>query len=616
MSSIMSYLCAAAGMVLLIFLIRAISKSATDRKKLANLALFPQQNPNPVVEVLLDGTVSYMNPAAQNLFADLGKRSFSHPLLSAINARLEEFRSGKLTFLTADLIIEGRIYEQKVYALAESNILRVYSSDITKQKENEKRLANLALFPQQNPNPVIELKLDGKVSYLNPAAARRFPDMQEKGSAHPLFDVIRTKFEVFQRGELSSYACEIVLGEEVYEQKVYAIPESNLLRVYSSDITKQKENEKRLANLALFPQQNPNPVIELKLDGKVSYLNPAASRRFPDMQEKGSAHGLFDVIRPQFAAFQKGELSSFTCEISIGEEIYEQKVYAIPESKIMRVYSSDITERKRTEQIIREKNKDITDSINYAKRIQLSMLPKDHDLNEILEDHFILFMPKDIVSGDFYWSNVVTSRKNETIVEKLALVAAVDCTGHGVPGALMSIVGTTLLNQTVRNPDINSPGEALSFLNHELPKNLKGSADDEIKDGMDMTMVAFSRDKMRLYFAGAMNPIYIISGGKLTEIKGDKQPISSSPTLEKKSFTTHSFDLKPGDLVYLFTDGYADQFGGPNGKKFKYKSFQELLLKNAGLSISEQRDALQKTFLDWKGDLEQIDDVLVIGIRL
>jgi len=481
---------------------------------------------------------------------------------------------------------------------------------------DKKYYANLALFPEQNPNPVIEVRLDGEVTYMNPAAKKRFPELQINGLEHELFSVIRKKIEEFTNKSLKTFDCEITIGESIYEQKVYAIPESNLLRVYSSDITRQKEIENRLANLALFPEQNPNPVIELRLNGKVSYLNPAAKNRFPSMQEEGISHGLFDLIRPHIDAFKNNQLKTYTCEIIIGTEIYEQKVYAIPESKILRVYSSDITERKRTEKLIRQKNEDITDSINYARRIQRSMLPKDDEMNEMLKDHFVLFLPKDIVSGDFYWSTVVNSGSNDAM-ERLALVAAVDCTGHGVPGALMSIVGTTLLNQTVHNPDINSPAEALNFLNNELPKNLKGrTATDDIKDGMDMTMIAFSRDKMRLYFAGAMNPIYILREGELSVVKGDKQPISSSTAYEKKGFTNHQFDLKKGDLIYLFTDGYADQFGGPKGKKFKYNQFQELLIANAGKSMEEQKESLKKTIDEWRGELEQVDDILVVGIRV
>jgi serine phosphatase RsbU (regulator of sigma subunit) len=462
---------------------------------------------------------------------------------------------------------------------------------------DKKRLANLALFPQQNPNPVIEVSMNGEVTYMNPAAKNQFPELQISGFEHELFSLISEKVEEFKSGELKMYSCEINIEGRIFEQKVYAITESNLLRVYSSDITKQKEIENRLANLALFPQQNPNPVIELRLDGKVSYLNPAAQNRFPDMEEKGSEHPLFDIIRPKFDAFHNGTLSSYTCEITIGEEVYEQKVYAIPQSKILRVYSSDITERKRTEKIIRQKNEDITDSINYAKRIQRSMLPKEEEMDAILEDYFVLYMPKDIVSGDFYWVNRVklTPREQNAAAtggnKDVVVIAAIDCTGHGVPGALMSIIGNTLLNQTIKNPLINSPAEALDYLNHELPKNLRAAKGEVIRDGMDMTMCAINFATNTLQMAGANNPIYIISGETLNIIKGNKQPVSGSTEEEKKPFTNNSVQLQKGDIVYLFTDGYADQFGGPNGKKFKYKQFQEILSANAKQRMHKQNSA-------------------------
>lgn len=490
---------------------------------------------------------------------------------------------------------------------------------LRKSNKDKKRFANLALFPEQNPNPVIEVALSGKVSYMNPAARRLFPELETGGFQHPLLSEITPRISDFKSGELKSFDCELNIDGKIYEQKVYAIPESNLLRVYSSDITKQKDTEKRLANLALFPEQNPNPVIELNLDGRVSYLNPAAKRRFPDMQEKGSEHGLFDVIRPHFEAFHEGALNSFTCEITIGEEIYEQKVFALAESKILRVYSSDITERKRTEKIIRQKNEDITDSINYAKRIQRSMLPKEEELDEILQEHFVLYLPKDIVSGDFYWATrirLTPEGKASEHSKELTVVAAVDCTGHGVPGALMSIIGNTLLNQTIKNRNINSPAEALDFLNNELPKNLRAGKGEVIRDGMDMTMCAIDFSTYAVNFAGANNPIFIVRDGVIGEVKADKQPVSGSTDEIKKPFTNHVLQFKKSDLIYLFTDGYADQFGGPKGKKFKYKPFQELLLRNSKLPMHEQKIALEKAFSDWKGDLEQIDDVLVIGIRM
>jgi serine phosphatase RsbU (regulator of sigma subunit)/Tfp pilus assembly protein PilF len=267
--------------------------------------------------------------------------------------------------------------------------------------------------------------------------------------------------------------------------------------------------------------------------------------------------------------------------------------------------------------IIERRNKDITDSIQYAFRIQQSILPREAIFRETFRDHFVYYSPKDVVSGDFYWLEVLHTTPKSGERSKVAVLGAIDCTGHGVPGALMSIVGNTLLNQTIKNPDINSPADALNFLNRELPKNLKsGGADDTIRDGMDMVLCTFNFNSKRLDFAGANNSIYIVRNGALTELKGDKQPISSAADEDKKDFVNHSFDLLEGDCVYLFTDGLADQFGGPKGKKFKYKQLEELLIGNARLPLSEQKNALHTALENWKGDLEQVDDILVIGVRI
>lgn len=267
--------------------------------------------------------------------------------------------------------------------------------------------------------------------------------------------------------------------------------------------------------------------------------------------------------------------------------------------------------------IVDEKNKDIIDSINYAKRIQRSFLPRDEKFSQSFDDYFILNLPKDVVSGDFYWLENVHTTPTLGNSNKITALAIVDCTGHGVPGALVSIVGNTLLNQTIKNTDVNTPADALNFLNQELPKNLKKqSKDDIMRDGMDMVVCAFDINSGKLHFSGANNPIYIISNGQLTVKPGDKQPISASESELKKEFTNHTFDIFKNDCVYLFTDGYADQFGGAKGKKFKYKQLQELLLANAHLTMNEQKEILLKTIESWKGSLEQVDDILVIGIRI
>jgi serine phosphatase RsbU (regulator of sigma subunit) len=264
--------------------------------------------------------------------------------------------------------------------------------------------------------------------------------------------------------------------------------------------------------------------------------------------------------------------------------------------------------------IIEQKNKDITDSINYAKRIQLGILPSEETLQKCFNEYFVLYQPKDIVSGDFYWA--VESGNRET-GDKLSIIAAVDCTGHGVPGAFMSMLGNTLLNQTILNPDVKSAADVLDYLNSKLPENLKStSAEMNIRDGMDMTLCIFDLKNMKMQFAGANNPCWIIRDNELTEIKGDKQPISASTDLEKKKFSNHVIDLQKNDCIYLFTDGYADQFGGANEKKFTYKRLKELLLQNSRKDPSQQKAILERTIEDWKGSLEQIDDICMIGIRV
>jgi serine phosphatase RsbU (regulator of sigma subunit) len=264
-------------------------------------------------------------------------------------------------------------------------------------------------------------------------------------------------------------------------------------------------------------------------------------------------------------------------------------------------------------ELLEEKNKEVLDSINYAQRIQRSILPPPEEMQKALKNHFVLYKPKAIISGDFYWMAQVHTTDNINMV----VLAVIDCTGHGVPGALMSIVGNTLLNQTIKNNDINTPAQALDFLNHELPKNLKAQQKGEIiRDGMDMVMCAINTQTRQLYFAGANNNLYILRKGSVIELPGDKQAISGSTDDVKKPFTNHSLQLEKDDVLYLLTDGYADQFGGPKGKKYKHKQLEALFVAISDKPIAEQREALNKSFEDWRGTQEQVDDVTVIGVRV
>ena len=265
--------------------------------------------------------------------------------------------------------------------------------------------------------------------------------------------------------------------------------------------------------------------------------------------------------------------------------------------------------------LLEEKNKEVADSINYASRIQKSIMLDEQSAKEILPNSFVLYMPKDIVSGDFYWISTITNTTNKDLSKNLIITAVVDCTGHGVPGAFMSLIGSTLLNQTLTNSTINSCSQALDFLNEELPKNIKSSSSSgTIKDGMEVSMCLFDFEKKNLNFAGANNNVYLIRDGKMHFYSGDKKPIGQG--YETKKFTDTFIALQKNDIIYMFTDGYPDQFGGEKGKKFKYKQLEEILLEHSSKPLEAQKEILRQKFLAWKGELEQVDDVCIMGIKI
>lgn len=253
-----------------------------------------------------------------------------------------------------------------------------------------------------------------------------------------------------------------------------------------------------------------------------------------------------------------------------------------------------------------EKNKDITDSIRYAKRIQDASLPKMNKLTTALPNSFIYFNPKDIVSGDFFWI-----RKSADHI----YVAVVDCTGHGVPGAFLSIVANNLLNQAYDENPGAEPAKILNRLSVLASTALQsGTETMQLRDGMDLSLCRINLQSKQVDFAGAYNSLYLIRQNKIIEYSADHLSIGSIE--ENKTYTHHSFQFEPNDQLYLFSDGFADQFGGEKGKKYKYHHFQELLVKNNTNSMEEQRSLIDKEFHYWKGPLEQVDDVLILGIRL
>ncbi|MEW6469596.1 MAG: tetratricopeptide repeat protein [Bacteroidota bacterium] len=258
--------------------------------------------------------------------------------------------------------------------------------------------------------------------------------------------------------------------------------------------------------------------------------------------------------------------------------------------------------------IIVQANTAITDSIRYAKRLQEAILPPARLFSQLLPDSFVFYRPKDIVSGDFYW----LERWGNQI-----LVAAVDCTGHGVPGAFMSIIGYTQLNRIVNELGISRPSLILNALNKSVSALLRHGHDhSQMKDGMDISLIAIEPGQRTVQYAGAFNALYLVRDGKLVIIPADRFPVGQYHAGDIRNFTNHELQLNAGDRLYLFTDGFADQFGGSRKKKFKQRQLQEELLLLSHLPMNEQGLALERVFDNWKGGLEQVDDVLVIGIGL
>lgn len=274
---------------------------------------------------------------------------------------------------------------------------------------------------------------------------------------------------------------------------------------------------------------------------------------------------------------------------------------------------------------LKHKEQEITDSIKYALRIQLSIIPTQEKVKSLLPKSFLYYKPKDIVSGDFYWIDEL---------DEQVLFAAVDCTGHGVPGAMMSVIGLKLLTQAVQDKNLSVPADILQYLDAGVNDTLRQSSDPSaVKDGMDLAVCNLDYKTLKLQYAGAFNSMVLVRknistsytitnsrevfyGNDMLEIKSDKCPIGSNLDGVADDYTNHIVQLQKDDCIYIYTDGYADQFGGPKGKKFKYNKLKDVLIENAHLLMSEQYDALDKSFNTWRGNQEQVDDVLVIGVKI
>ena len=400
---------------------------------------------------------------------------------------------------------------------------------------------------------------------------------------------------------------------KIMEQKKELLVQSEKLRL----------SNKELVNLSLVARKTDNAVAIMNPKGNIEWINNGYTRMYGyDLKNihslkdkklvgKESNLNIKDLVNIWF-----GEKKTINYE-SLNTTINGGKVWAhttltpiIDESgKLQKLISidSDISLLKEAEEEIRNKNNDITDSIRYAKRIQEAVMPALSDFKVLFPNSFVFNLPKDIVSGDFFWS-----------IEKddVVLLTVADCTGHGVPGAFMSLIGMNFLNRIIIEKGITTPGLILDNLRTSLKISLHQTEEEGgPTDALDLALIAINKKEQKLEYAGAMNPLYIIRNGELIETKADKIPLGIYYELQHK-YNNHVINYQPGDLIYIFSDGFIDQFGGKTGEKFKYRRFRQMLLEISKYPCLSQEEKISKYFNQWKKDYEQVDDVLVIGIKL
>lgn len=379
-----------------------------------------------------------------------------------------------------------------------------------------------------------------------------------------------------------------------------------------------------LERLSLVASRTDNVVLILDADGRLEYVNESfvrLNRITLEELKRNVGETIFEIsnnpnikaIVSEAVAQKKSVNYEALNRLDDGTEIWESSMLTpiFDDTGILRkiiIIDSDVTERKKQEQIIYQKNKDITDSISYARKIQHAILPTEDLIKRHLPDSFIFYLTKDIVSGDFYWFAHLGG---------ISVIAAVDCTGHGVPGAFMSLIGYNILNRIVNEQKITDPSQILMKLNEGVLEVLYKN-ESESKDGMDIAICRIDHAHRTIDYAGAMRPLWIASNGVLSEIKGDKFPIGTRPAdrQETIAYTTHTVQAGTNDVFYIFTDGYADQFGGTNNKKYSTRRFKELIVKNSAENFAIQENNIKLEHNQWKGLNEQVDDILVIGFRI
>lgn len=531
----------------------------------------------------------------------------------------EEMRATHEELEKSNVQLESKIQEvenaqKRIHSLLEnaSEIISIYSSSLKLTYISPSVTKILGYTPQE--------MMSGKdIDRLTRKGEQELNDMFQKLLDSPRIPI--TIQYTFMKKDGTKLFLEVT-GRNLLDD-----PAINGIILNSQDITERKraEKEERMrSKMQALSENSPDMIMRLNTSGQFFYANPMVEEYLGIPVKELINQTLNSVeLNEVLASFLKETIKSIktskskvendlTFSSKLGDTIMH--ISAIPEFnenelETILFVGHDITDAKRIEQEIQDKNRKITESINYAQRIQTSILPNNRIIRQYLPKSFIYYKPRDVVSGDFPWFFVK---------EEYIYIAAVDCTGHGVPGALLSFIGYFILNNVVDHDVSYSASKILDELHYNVRKTLKQDRPDaDARDGMDIALCKINLKNKELQYSGAHRPLYLLRDKELQEYKGDRKAIGGIPHPKKpeKDFTNYPIEIKQGDKIFFFSDGMPDQIGGEDKRKYRPSRIRELIVENQALTMPKFNDLFAKDFEEYMGDNKQIDDVLTIGIE-
>jgi len=552
--------------------------------------------------------------------------------------------------MRSELMEKTRALQQSAEIMeATTEELKKNKGELEKQVDEVQKANDRTRLLLENASEVITIyDQDKTIKYISPSVekilgysqdemigAKDIKNIHRKGvpSVEKMFeDLVANPYESvtiqfsYSTKKLDENGENVWIWLEATGTNLLSDPAINGIVVNTRDITERRraESEQRMrGQMQALSENSPDLITRINKEGRVFYINPIIETYTGKSKDEYLQRHLSDIdLNQEIIESWRNildEVRNKNKKISQDVEFpsimgkRNMLINAIPEYndqhniESVLLVSHDITERKIIEMDIQNKNKKITESINYAKRIQEAILPDTGYIRQYLEESFIMYRPRDVVSGDFPWF----LEKNGDIY-----LAAVDCTGHGVPGALISLIGYFLLNNIVKVEGVSSPSEILDLLDAEVTRTLKqNESNSSTQDGMDIALCKINKESQQLEYAGAHRPLYFTSNDELYEIKGNKFPIGGAQYKNRVKFTNTTINYKEGDYFFLFSDGFPDQFGGPKNKKFSPRRIREIIKNNANLGLSQVQRVMDEEFDKWKANNKQTDDVLMIGIK-